>query len=228
MTPIRVVIADDHPILRSGLRQLIDSQADLEVIGEASTRAEAVLQARQLQPDVLTLDLTMPDGNGLEIIGHLYHACDHLRVLVLTMHNDPAYLRAALAAGAAGYVVKTAADTELLSAIRAVAQGRVFVDLNLSQEGVRAALGTGSKALSFDHKEPTLLSARERQVLERIAIGHSNQEIADQLFLSVKTIETYRARVMTKTGARGRADLVRYAIETQMIAAEKLPLKPFT
>jgi DNA-binding NarL/FixJ family response regulator len=206
----RVFIADDHAVLRAGLRMLINAQADLEVVGEAADAAEAVRQAALLTPDVLTLDLTMPGGGSLKAIERLHRECPRVRVLVLTMHDDAAYLRAALAAGAAGYVLKKAADTDLLTAVRAVARGRTFVDLDMAED---APPPTGRVAAGD-------LSPREREVLGLLARGHTNQEIADRLYLSVKTVETYRARIADKAGLKTRADIVRYAMETGLLGAE--------
>ena len=220
MAKIRVLIADDHAVLRAGLRLLINAQPDLEVVAEAASAPEVVKQAAAAAPDVVTLDLSMPGGSGVQTIERLRQECPRVRVLVLTMHDDPAYLRAVLAAGGAGYVVKTAADTELLTAIRAVAQGRTFVDLNLSGGQVQAVLGGGGgrRAAGLDQ-----LSPREREVLGYLAQGHTHQQIADRLFLSVKTVETYRARIADKLGLRTRADVVRYAVEVGLLGAGKVP-----
>jgi DNA-binding NarL/FixJ family response regulator len=206
MAKIRVLIADDHAVLRSGLRLLINAQPDMEVVGEAASGPEALDRAGSLRPDVLTLDLSMPGGRGIPVLERLRQQCPDTRVLVLTMHDAAAYLRAALAAGAAGYVVKTAADTELLTAIRAVAQGRTFVDLSLPA-------GAGGRPARPAQPGQAALSPRELAVLRLLAQGHTNQEAADRLFLSVKTVETYRARIAEKLGLRTRADLTRYAVE---------------
>jgi DNA-binding NarL/FixJ family response regulator len=212
MTRIRVLLADDHALVRSGLRLLINAQPDLEVVGEAPDCPEALRQVRLLDPDVLTLDLTMPGGGSIKLIEQLRRECPRTVVLVLTMHDDPAYLRAALAAGSAGYVVKTAADTELLRAIRGVSEGRVVVDVNLPRTTPPAAGPEAGVAA---------LSGREREVLTLLVQGHTNQEIARRLFLSVKTIETYRARIAEKLGLRTRADLVRYALEVGLLEPGK-------
>jgi two-component system, NarL family, response regulator NreC len=207
MGKIRVLIADDHAILRAGLRLLINNQPDMEVVGEAADGHEALRQARQTNPDVLTLDLTMPGGGGLETMKDLREACPQTRMLVLTMHEGPSYLRAALAAGASGYVAKSAVDAELLTAIRSIAQGRTFVTITLSDKGTHQVLGDSRAAVN-------LLSSREQEVLKLLAQGYTNKEVGKQLCLSVKTIETYRARLADKLGLRSRADLTRYALET--------------
>ncbi|HYV37833.1 MAG TPA: response regulator transcription factor [Gemmataceae bacterium] len=208
MSKIRVLLVDDHAVLRAGLRMLLNAQPDIEVVGEAADTREALTLACATRPDVMTLDLTMPGGGSIPLIERLRQDCPQTRVIVLTMHDDPAYLRAVLAAGGRGYIVKTAADSDLLTAIRAAFQERIFVDLQLGEKN------TPAKTESYTHGAKSLasnLSQREREVLTYLAQGHTNQEIADQLFLSVKTIETYRARLTDKLGLRTRAELVRYA-----------------
>ena len=218
MPKIRILLADDHAVLRAGLKLLIHHQPDMEVIAEAGTFADAIRLARIHQPDVITLDLTMPDGRGVDKIDPLRCACPTARILVLTMHDDPAYLRAALSAGASGYVVKKAADSELLGAIRAVHAGRVFVDLESHGTRSSSALAAANDRPAGHGESPSdRLSQRERTVLERLAQGHTNQSIAEQLALSVKTVESYRARLLRKLGLRSRADIVRYAIETGLL-----------
>ena len=219
MAKIRVLIADDHAILRAGLRLLINAQPDMEVVGEAADGHEALRQARQANPDVLTLDLTMPGGGGLKTLEGLRQACPETRVLVLTMHEDPSYLRAALAAGALGYVVKSAVDAELLAAIRSIAHGRTFVTITLSDRGTHQVLGdVAPLAKPQAARAPVkLLSSREQEVLKLLAQGYTNKEVGTQLSLSVKTIETYRARLADKLGLRSRADLTRYTLEMGLL-----------
>lgn len=224
MPKIRILLADDHAVLRAGLKLLIHHQPDMAVIAEAGTFADAIRLTRIHQPDVVTLDLTMPDGPGVEKIEPLRCACPTARILVLTMHDDPAYLRAALSAGASGYVVKKAADTELLGAIRAVHAGRVFVDLESHGARSSAALTTpGWRVSGKVEASGDSLSQRERTVLERLAQGHTNQSIAEQLHLSVKTVESYRARLLRKLGLRTRADIIRYAVETGLLGNREQP-----
>ena len=215
MKKIRIFIADDHAVLRSGLRLLMESQNDMEVVGEAGDFAEALTKLPMVRPDIITLDLTMPGGLGLGVIEKIRETVPESRVIVLTMHDDPAYLRTALAMGVSGYVVKSAADTELLSAIRAVSQGRVFVDARSST----ATAGTTLQSATSTPVESLFkkLSAREREVLGLISQGHTNQAVADQLDVSVKTIESYRSRLMEKLGLQNRADLTRFAIEQGLL-----------
>ena len=217
MAKIRVLIVDDHAIVRTGLRMLINPQPDMEVVGEVADGHEALRQAREANPDVLTLDLTMPGGGGLKTLEGLRLACPQMRVLVLTMHEDPSYLRAALAAGASGYVAKSAVDAELLAAIRSIAQGRTFVTITLSDRGTHQVLG-GTAVTGVAPRAPVkLLSSREQEVLKLLAQGYTNKEVGTQLCLSVKTIETYRARLADKLGSRSRADLTRYALEMGLL-----------
>lgn len=216
MTPaVRVLIVDDHPILRSGLRLLISAEPDLEVVGEAGDVDEAVALAESLVPDVITLDLGLPGGSGLAAIERIRARAPKARIVVLTMHEDPAYVRGALAAGATGYLVKSAADSSLIEAIRAVYRGRVFID---AEDGDRVQpQGPAGRASAPSPVDS--LSAREREVMVLLARGHTNQEIADRLGLSVKTVESYRSRLMQKLGLTSRAELTRLALELGLLGS---------
>jgi two-component system response regulator NreC len=216
MRTIRVLIADDHAVLRAGLRMLIGAQPDMEVVGEAADGEAAVRDAAQMRPDVTLVDITMPGLGGLRTIERLRRTCPQTRILVLTMHDVPAYLRAALAAGANGYVVKRAADAELLSAIRGVHRGRTVLDPMLAAMVVQG--GLGKRPASGQAGGPaSLLSPREREVLDLVAQGYTNQQIGDRLGISVKTVETYRSRLVEKLGLHSRADLVRYAFDSGLV-----------
>lgn len=217
MSKIRVFIADDHAVLRTGLRLLLQTQDDMEVVGEAGDFAQALTQLAIVRPHVVTLDLSMPGGLGLGAIEKIRDVAAESRVIVLTMHDDPAYLRTALAMGAAGYVVKSAADTELLSAIRAVHQGRVFVDARSSTANSGGAARFGAPIQTESPLQK--LSEREFEVLSLIAQGHTNQAVADRLDLSVKTVESYRGRLMDKLGLKNRADLTRFALEHNLLTS---------
>lgn len=215
--PISLLIADDHAVMRAGLRLLLASQQDMHVVGECGTHGQ-VLEALRTSPrpiDVVTLDLTMPGGPPAAIIEEIVRHHPRTRVVVLTMHDDPSYARMAMAAGASGFVVKSAADTELIEAIRTVASGGTHV-------GIPAAAAGRHKPTTVTPGHPAIdaLSPREREVLVLIARGHSNQQIADKLFLSVKTIESYRSRLMTKLGLENRSELTRLALETGLLASE--------
>lgn len=224
MGKISVLIADDHAVLRAGLKMLIQSQKDMAVVGEAATAQEALQKVVDLQPDLLTLDINMPGMQTLKLMEQLTRDHPNTRVLVLTMHDDPAYLRAALAAGAAGYLVKTTVDTQLITAIRTLHAGKSFIDPCLAGELVLSLVApAGSKKTVAGKSPASQLSDREREVLVLLAQGHTQQEIANRLFLSVKTIETYRARVTQKLGLKTRADLIRYAIEMGLLTGEHHP-----
>ncbi len=209
--PIRVLIVDDHAVVRSGLRLLLAQEPDIEPVGEAGTGREAVFQARALKPDVLLLDVVMPDQTGLEVLPMLVHENPDSKVLLLSMQDDPRYVREAFAAGATGYVLKEAADTEVVAAIREVARGGRYVSPEL---GARL-LAADAEAERRAGEDP--LSDREREVLRLLALGHTNQEIAKQLYISVRTAETHRAHIMQKLRLQSRAELVRYAIDQKLL-----------
>lgn len=202
MSKIRLLLADDHAILRAGLRMLLEAQPDMAVVAEAADGEEAVRRALGTRPDVAIIDLTMPGLSGVETLQRLRHELPATRLLVLTMHDDPAYARLAQAAGATGHVVKDADSGVLLAAIRAVHRGQTFVRTGDDRSPAASA--------------PTI-SPRERQVLGLLARGHTNREIAARLSLSVKTIETHRARLSDKLDLHNRADLVRLALDLGLL-----------
>jgi len=209
MNKTRIILADDHSVLRSGLKMLLNAQEDMLVVGEATNGQEAVALVREQLPDLLLLDLTMPKTDGFNVLHQVKHTYPNVRVLVLTMHEEEGYLRRALEAGAAGYCPKSAADTELISAIRAVMRGNVYIHPSHAKILLDKMIPSGGEpsVASVD------LSERERAVLKLVALGHTNQDVATQLALSVKTVESYRARGMEKLGLKSRAALVRYAIQ---------------
>ena len=210
MEPIRILIADDHAVIRSGLRLLLDAQADMEVVGEAGTGEETVAKTEALQPDILLLDIAMPGLNGLEAARQVRQRVPQVRIIVLTMYDDDAYLRQFLEIGAAGYVLKKAADTELVNAIQAVHRGEPFIYPSLMGQLIDSYLKQPSPVRGRESSEE--LSSRESEVLQLVALGYTSQQIADQLSISVNTVETHRAHIMEKLGLRGRAQLVRYAL----------------
>lgn len=215
---IKVLIADDHAILRSGLKMLVNAQSDMEVVAEAPDGTQAVQAARESKPDVALMDLTMPAVGGMAAIRQIMQDFRETRVLVLTMHSDPAYLRSALAAGASGYVLKRSVDAELLAAIRAVHRGGVFVDPSLADVLVEDLLvKRGAKA-----RPVRILSERELQVLGLVARGYSSQQIAKQIRVGVKTVETYRSRFAGKLGLRTRDEVVRFAVRMGLLTPEAL------
>jgi two-component system, NarL family, response regulator NreC len=200
---VRVLIVDDHAVVRSGLRHVIDREPDLETVGEAGSADDAIRAARELQPDVVVMDVVMPGASGLEATPEVLVAAPDAKVLVLSMQDDPRYVREAFAAGASGYVLKEAADTEVVEAIREVASGGRYVHPALGARLASAEVDAMRKA----DEDP--LSDREREVLRLLALGHTNQEIAKMLFISVRTAETHRAHIMQKLRISSRAELVR-------------------
>ena len=208
MNKTRILLADDHAVLRSGLKMMLNAQPDLTIVGEATTGSEALSAVASLAPDLLLLDLTMPGADGLTVLREVRRTHPAVRVLILTMHEEEGYLRSALEAGAAGYCPKSAADAELISAIRAVMRGNVYIHPSQSRYLLEKMLPPSAASDAPLHT----LSEREREVLARVARGHTNQDIAEQLNLSVKTVESYRARGMDKLGFKSRAALVRYAL----------------
>lgn len=218
---IRVFIADDHGVLRGGLRALLSTQADMEVVGEATNGRDAQAGIVETRPDVAIMDISMPGGGGIDAIAAVSQRASRTRVLVLTVHGEPGHTRAAMAAGAAGYLTKNAVDSELLAHIRAVAQGRAFIDVSiepfLAQEVIRPKRANAAATVA----PLSMLTGREREVLELVAEGHTNREAAKELDLSVKSVETYRARLMDKLGLCSRSELVRYALECGVLRAGK-------
>jgi DNA-binding NarL/FixJ family response regulator len=214
MSKIRLLLVEDHTVVRAGLRALFDRQSDMEVVAEAGTSAEGLVRSQASRPDLVVLDLTLPGGGGLDLIAGLLRQKPAPHVLVLSMHDDPAYVRAALAAGAAGYLVKTVREQDLLAAVRAVRHGQVFIDLEdetrtASVFGQAARAGVQGGALAVRR-----LSEREREVLRLLGQGHSNVAIAERLDLSPKTVATYRARIADKLGLKTTVDYVKYAADT--------------
>lgn len=215
---IRVVLADDHAVLRSGLRALLNSEPDLIVVGEAGNGEDALQQVELQQPDVLVLDLIMPKVGGLDIIETLAAAHPRVRVLVLTMHADRQHVRHVLKAGCAGYVTKSSADTELITAIREIAEGKSYLSpevANILLQDYRQRDETHR-----DDDERQKLTERESEVLVMTALGYSSREIGEMLFISPKSVDTYRQRSMEKLQLESRADLVQYALKNGLLEAK--------
>lgn len=232
MSRIRVLLADDHAVLRAGLKALLGMQPDLTVVGEAGDGAEALDLAESLRPDIVLLDIGMPGLDGLAALRQMRQRAPMTRVLILTMHADEGFLRAALAEGAAGYVLKRTAEGDLLAAIRAVARGEAFLDPALTRALIDGYLNRVAAAGEPFGLEPSRmkpgrpeaggsdydgLTAREVEVLRSIAQGYTNAEIAERLVISVKTVETHKAHIMEKLGRRSRVELVRYAMEKGLL-----------
>ncbi|HEY7127635.1 MAG TPA: response regulator transcription factor [Ktedonobacterales bacterium] len=222
-TPIRVLLADDHDILREGLKALLTIQGGVEIVGEATTGRQTVELSEHLVPDVVLLDLSMPELDGLEVCRRIRAHQPQVRVLILTMHEREDYLHQALEAGASGYLVKRSAAAELRLALRAVAQGETFLSPAIARTLVQSYLALREEAAPAETKAADpyeQLSSREREILKLVAEGHTNQEIADQLVLSVKTVQVHRAHVMEKLGLRDVTHLVRYAVGRGLVDTE--------
>jgi DNA-binding NarL/FixJ family response regulator len=215
MTKLRVLLADDHAVVREGLKAMINGQPGLEVVGEAADGPEALAKAADLDPDVIVVDVSMPGMNGAQVTARLKEARPDRKVLALTVHEDRSYLRRLLEAGASGYVLKQSAASEIVHAIRAVAAGGTYIDPALAGSVVGSFVGRAEDAESPSNG----LSEREEEVVSLIAQGYSNKEIAARLKLSVKTVETYKARSLEKLGLRSRVDIVKYATQRGWLAA---------
>jgi two-component system, NarL family, response regulator NreC len=215
--PIRVVLCDDHTMVRSGLHLILAEETGIEVIGEAGTAEEAVELAGRARPDVLVMDLGLPGASGITATGQIRYASPDTRVLVLTAHNDVAYLHRAFAVGASGYLLKEAADIELVQAVRAVASGRQYVHPTLGAAALHTAAGADRPAGPGGR-----LSERELEVLRGIARGHTNAEIAAVLHVSVRTIESHRTHIQQKLGTRSRAELVERVRSAHLLLDDEL------
>ncbi|MDR5683207.1 MAG: response regulator transcription factor [Armatimonadota bacterium] len=217
MNKIRILIADDHSIVREGVRMILSGQRDFEVVGEAATGREALELARQLRPDVVVMDISMPDMTGIEATEKIRQELPSVQVLGLTMHEEPSYVFRMLRAGGAGYVLKRAAAEDLVSAVRAAHRGEAFLYPSVARLVVQDFLDRAAAK-----EEPASLDGltpREREVLTLIAEGLTNQEIAKRLYISIKTVQTHRAHIMEKLNLHDRTELVRYAIRKGLIEA---------
>lgn len=213
---VRLLLVDDHPIVRTGMRMLFQSESDLEIVGEVDSGAAAIAAVKQLQPDVVIMDVAMPGMNGIEATRLIKEQSPSTAVLALTMHEDEQYFFEMLKAGASGYIPKRAAPDDLTSAVRVVAQGNVFLYATLARFLIKdmAEHGAGAPSHTDD-----LLTQREREVLTYIAEGYTSREIADTLVISVKTVERHRENIMAKLDIHNRVELVKYAIKKGLIAS---------
>ncbi len=212
---IRVVVVDDHAVVRSGLRHILDSAEGIEVVGEAGDSRNAIFETRVQKPDVILMDIVMPGKSGIETIPDLLKDSPDTKVLILSMEDDPHYVREAFAAGASGYILKEAADIDLVTAVREIAAGGSYVHPTLGARMVSADAEERKRA------DADPLSDRERDVLRMLALGHTNQEIAGTLYISVRTAETHRAHIMQKLRLQTRAQLVRYALSEGMLDPDR-------
>jgi len=212
---IKVLIVDDHAVVRSGLRYVLEAGEDIDVVAEAGDARHAVFETRATKPDVVLMDVVMPGKSGIEAIPDVLKDAPDAKILILSMQDDPRYVREAFAAGAAGYILKEAADTDLVAAVREVAAGGRYVHPAL---GARLVAADAEERRRAD-EDP--LSDRERDVLRLLALGHTNQEIAGKLYISVRTAETHRAHIMQKLRLTSRAELVRYALAQGLLADDE-------
>jgi DNA-binding NarL/FixJ family response regulator len=209
VSTLRILLADDHAVVRQGLKLLIDSQPDMAVVGEAADGNGVLEQARTLNPDIIVMDISMPGMNGLIATRTVKRMQPRVAIVALTRHDDETYLEELLRSGASGYVLKQSTPTEFLRAIRAVAAGGVYLDPAMSS---RVADGLLAKSTAVSSQPRAATSERESEVLRLIAVGHSNKEVATQLKISVKTVEVHKANAMRKLGLTGRVDIVRYGV----------------
>jgi two-component system, NarL family, response regulator NreC len=210
---IKVLIADDHAIVRAGLRALIGAEAGMELVGEAAGGYEAIALVEKIRPEVLVLDISMPDLDGISVTRNIRPRFPDLRILVLTLHEDEALLKEAIKAGAAGYILKRAAETELISAIQAILRGDLYVD----QSMVRTLLGESRQVPTLQSSSVETLTLREKEILKLIVEGYTNRQIGEHLVISIRTVEGHRANISDKLGLHSRVELVRYAREHGMI-----------
>lgn len=216
---IRVLLADDHPMFRSGLKSVLLADRNFEIIGEASTGEEAVLEALEKEPDVVLMDINMPLLDGIQATKQIKERKPQIQVLILTMYSDEAYLKEGLNVGASGYVLKRVVDTELITAIRTVLQGEHYIYPTLVPYLYKKSLVEVPQENATE-TDDEILSLREKEILKFITLGYTQKEIADELYISIKTVETYKARIMEKLGVKKRSDLVRYALKHNMILDE--------
>jgi DNA-binding NarL/FixJ family response regulator len=210
MNKLRILLAEDHETIRDGLKLLVNSQPEMEVIAEADNGQTALRLSQELLPDVVVMDVSMPKLNGIQATRKIKQSCPDLKVLILTRHKESGYLQQLLAAGASGYVLKQSKSAELLRAIRAVSEGLTYLDPGVTENAVSRLRDAGRAPRGGE--PPVSLSAREIDVLRLIALGYINKEVADQLNLSVKTVEAHRAKAMQKMGFKSRVEVVRYAV----------------
>jgi two-component system response regulator NreC len=212
---IRILLADDHTILRAGLKMMLNAQPDMEVVGEAQDGRQALQEAQRLQPDIILMDITMPDINGIEATKQLKRLLPDVKVLILTMHEHEEYVFQALRAGASGYMLKEAADTDLISALRIIQSGQFYLSPTAQSVMVGDYLQrvrTGEEKDSYSS-----LTEREREILKLVAEGYTNNQIAERLVISPKTVDTHRTHIMDKLNLHSRAELVKYAMRRGLL-----------
>jgi two-component system response regulator NreC len=221
MAKIRILLVDDQTVMRTCVRLFLNAQPDMEVVGEAQDSRTALAKARAMQPDVTVMEIRMPKTNGLKVIEQLLQECPRMRVVILTLYDDQAYARSALAAGGAAYVVKRAAASDLLSAIRAVYRGHFFVDRTLAGPVLEGLLEKTTRRSAESGAPRSLLSPRECEVLVLLAQGYTQRQVAEKIHVSVKSVATYRWRISQKLELHSRAELVRYAHESGLLTPSR-------
>ena len=214
---IRILLIDDHAVLRAGLRMLLNAEKDMLVVGEASNAAEGIQQVTELQPEIVLLDISMPSVSGLDTLKEMKQKAPDSYFIILTMHDDEGYLRIALSSGASGYVLKQAANNDLLSAIRVVSQGGTYLHSSHRTALFQGEADEHPQKKQGEEEAYQRLSMREREIFRLIAMGYTNRQSAEELYLSEKTIETYKSRLMNKLGFHSRIELVRYALRLGII-----------
>lgn len=220
MDKIGIFIVDDHAVLRTGLKLLLSTQNDMEIVGETGSGKEALEMAAALVPRVILLDLSLDDLNGLDILLELKSIDPKIKVLVLTMHDNEGYLHKVLESGGDGYILKKAADVELLTAIRAVNRDEIFLDSSLTKAVLKNIYNSHRKDFQESKEDEDVLSGREKEVLRLVALGYTNRQIAEQLLVSIKTVESHKAKIREKLNMNYRSDLVKYAIEKGLLNIE--------
>ncbi len=215
MTKIHILLADDHTILRAGLKMMLNAQPDMEIVGEASDGRQAIIETQRLQPDIILMDITMPEMNGIEATRHIKKLVPESRILILTMHEHDEYVFQALRAGASGYMLKEAADTELISALHIIQSGQFY----LSPMAQSVLVGDYLQRVRIGEEKDSYssLTEREREILKLIAEGYTNNQIAERLVISPKTVDTHRTHIMDKLNLHSRAELVKYALRRGLL-----------
>ncbi len=216
---VKIVLVDDHHVVRQGLKVLLEEERDFEIVGEASTGLDAVQLVERTRPDVLVVDLLIPGLNGLEVTRRVHQLLPHMRIIILSMHSNEAYVVEALKNGASGYVLKDSSFEDLVRAVREVMDGRRYLSPPLSERAIETYVSQKTKSGSLDPYDT--LTAREREVLQLAAEGDSNNEIAAKLSISPRTVETHRANMMRKIGLRSQTDLIRYALKKGILSLEE-------
>jgi DNA-binding NarL/FixJ family response regulator len=221
---MRVLLVDDHAVVRECVRLFVQAQEDMEVVGQASDGEEACQMAKVLRPDVIVLDISMPKLDGLQAAERLKAICPQAKVVTLSTHSDVAHVQGLLAAGADGYILKHSASSELIRAIRAVSRGEVYLDPTIASRVASASSGSASSAGSpppnSNVNDNNTLTGRELEVFKQLACGHTNAEIANQMHISIKTVETHKARALQKLNLETRADIVSYALQQGWMQSE--------